>query len=1012
MSSSNEMHLQPSATRPRAPSNGSDRPRSRSVITIGTTAPPSHSKEYNFDVQSTMSPMHSAAPDFALPYTLESMTLQTGTIRSNASPARKRESLTSPYTKARQKYIAGMHSARRSNGSKMLSTNNAPRLSLPPLRNTAAPMNLEDTVIADESVSDMSMFGATPATTRGRFESPWSASVGLPTFTEMRSVSTGSDTSDSATHDASAATSPIFKPVNNLNFALASLPEDVTPIKHVLRAHRRSNSQALTTATRPNASLFEQALLSTPTSPVTRQMSFGIDPESVRKLVLTNSSPPVSGPPKKQLKVLVNDSDMPAHHDIAALSSIGSAADQNWKPSGLTLAIASPHVQRSPIVTPSSRKMRSTFPGPSDSAERRPVRNLRSLMSSSPPPATESPSAAQRSVTFQSPSKSDGISSPFPSLVIADGGRSIQCSPEPTLQPFHLHVNDVTPVQHTSTMQRVVPDFENLPLNHDSRFSYDSDDEELRGITQRPRSAQELTMGKTPFKRSSLKLRQPHAALDTECCELVDVNDANSLLSPIPTSVLRSESVGAMPVEGAEDELPETSFLSPDHAQHNRRLNVDTATLDTSESQLLSSALMKAKSQPLNHHRPTGYTRGRSGSVCISGMPSALTPRSNIQSQLTPDVNAFNSSSMLMRKGSKSRDRVMPPTPQRIRPHRPHREGAEHDTLAENKLLLNFAPQTGNAAAAPERPRFEVDYIDHAAIGRGTFFEVFRVREKATGQFAAIKRSVSSFRSESDKKRYLEEMETVHALGAHPNIVSYVTAWQEAAHLYIKMEYCPMNLLDFARDYRRLNGCVDDDFLANVAMQISSGLAHVHAHNTLHLDIKPENILCVLSADGSGQLKLGDFGAARLKSAVIDGAEGDCQYMAPELLGGNPQSIGGAADMFSLGLLLLELGSNVVLPKSGEAWQELRHGGAAKYIAPTIGAKLRAIILALLNEDPTRRSTAQQCAVELARWHTPAQKVVARRASTVAIIQHSIDAVQPTRIPALDALQRRASRMR
>ncbi|XP_075687115.1 membrane-associated tyrosine- and threonine-specific cdc2-inhibitory kinase isoform X3 [Rhinoderma darwinii] len=72
--------------------------------------------------------------------------------------------------------------------------------------------------------------------------------------------------------------------------------------------------------------------------------------------------------------------------------------------------------------------------------------------------------------------------------------------------------------------------------------------------------------------------------------------------------------------------------------------------------------------------------------------------------------------------------------------------------------------------------------------------------------------------------------------------------------------------------------------------------------------------------------ELGDFGLM----VELDGAEGsgeaqegDPRYMAPELLDGVFTK---AADVFSLGMTLLEVACNMELPKGGEGWQQLRQG--------------------------------------------------------------------------------------
>lgn len=88
----------------------------------------------------------------------------------------------------------------------------------------------------------------------------------------------------------------------------------------------------------------------------------------------------------------------------------------------------------------------------------------------------------------------------------------------------------------------------------------------------------------------------------------------------------------------------------------------------------------------------------------------------------------------------------------------------------------------------------------------------------------------------------------------------------------------------------------------------------------MHLDMKPANILI----NFEGSLKIGDFGLAQPINTTggVD-TEGDREYMAPEML---ESKAGPAADIFSLGLMILETAANVVLPENGESWIRLRSG--------------------------------------------------------------------------------------
>lgn len=100
----------------------------------------------------------------------------------------------------------------------------------------------------------------------------------------------------------------------------------------------------------------------------------------------------------------------------------------------------------------------------------------------------------------------------------------------------------------------------------------------------------------------------------------------------------------------------------------------------------------------------------------------------------------------------------------------------------------------------------------------------------------------------------------------------------------------------------------------------SQGLQEIHDAGFMHLDMKPANILI----NFEGELKISDFGLAQpcpLESGVE--IEGDREYMAPEVLEGKADR---SADIFSLGLMILEVAANVVLPDNGPTWVALRSG--------------------------------------------------------------------------------------
>lgn len=94
-------------------------------------------------------------------------------------------------------------------------------------------------------------------------------------------------------------------------------------------------------------------------------------------------------------------------------------------------------------------------------------------------------------------------------------------------------------------------------------------------------------------------------------------------------------------------------------------------------------------------------------------------------------------------------------------------------------------------------------------------------------------------------------------------------------------------------------------------------------------------------------------------------SEGDKYYVAPEVLNGIYSQ---AADMFSFGLILLELISGLPLPPSGEGWLALRSGSVNLRDFGIEDLSLSTLIEALIHPNPSTRPAAKDVA-EMARLH-------------------------------------------
>lgn len=142
-----------------------------------------------------------------------------------------------------------------------------------------------------------------------------------------------------------------------------------------------------------------------------------------------------------------------------------------------------------------------------------------------------------------------------------------------------------------------------------------------------------------------------------------------------------------------------------------------------------------------------------------------------------------------------------------------------------------------------------------------------------------------------------------------------------------------------------------------------SALQHLHSQGFVHLDVKPANVFVTRS----GRLKLGDFGllielqprgaGPENRCNQEEMQEGDGRYMALELLGGE---YGTAADVFSLGVSILELGCNMEVPKGGEGWQQLRQGCLPTEFTNVLSSELQMVLKIMLAPEPSERASVLQ----------------------------------------------------
>ncbi|XP_077359137.1 membrane-associated tyrosine- and threonine-specific cdc2-inhibitory kinase [Festucalex cinctus] len=252
-------------------------------------------------------------------------------------------------------------------------------------------------------------------------------------------------------------------------------------------------------------------------------------------------------------------------------------------------------------------------------------------------------------------------------------------------------------------------------------------------------------------------------------------------------------------------------------------------------------------------------------------------------------------------------------------------------------------------------------------LGRGSFGEVHKVENNKDGRLYAVKRSLKRYRGNADRNRKVREARNHERVCPHPHILDLVAAWEECGRLYIQTELCHTSLLLHAESQTPGN---DERAAWWYLCDLLSALDHLHSRNFVHMDVKPANVLVT----ASGRLKLGDFGLllelkeSSLEKVREDDPGGDPRYMAPELLRGE---YGPAADVFSLGVSILELACNIEVPNGGEGWQQLRHGRLPE-VTRGLSTDLQKVLQMMLSPEPSDRPTVRELlalpAVSKRRW--------------------------------------------
>ncbi|XP_023534424.1 serine/threonine-protein kinase GRIK2-like [Cucurbita pepo subsp. pepo] len=276
-----------------------------------------------------------------------------------------------------------------------------------------------------------------------------------------------------------------------------------------------------------------------------------------------------------------------------------------------------------------------------------------------------------------------------------------------------------------------------------------------------------------------------------------------------------------------------------------------------------------------------------------------------------------------------------------------------HFPVKETNTVIRSEDENGNKTVN--------EYVRECKIGSGSYGKVVLYRSRVDGKYYAIKAfhksHLSKLRvapSETAMTDVLREVLIMKML-KHPNIVNLFEVIDDPDddRFYMVLEYVEGKWACEGSDPPR---GLDENTARKYLRDIVSGLMYLHAHNIVHGDIKPDNLL--ITRDGT--VKIGDFSVSQVfedENDELRRSPGTPVFTAPECCLGITYH-GKVADTWAVGVTLycMILGR---YPFLGETLQDTydKIVNNPLLLPDDMNPQLRDLLEGILCKDPSQRMT-------------------------------------------------------